>query len=254
MLGGGNKRIISKSWRSIIEQNPGQLTGFKPRLLLRRNMCKQSNKTLTGKSSLYLRFVSSEVEAQHQCQQLQDLLAKQSVIRIGREITDFRDSKVAELRETQVSDLIEKDKFAEFKLKLTQHNESSSSEVSSLRKELLELREELTHTVQVESSKQLLIDQQASSEEVIVESYKLEVKRMQFELQELRSRFTRWVKHQALIAMPSDGFQIHDVGRQLLLWSQRLMPNVESTGVEVGHVGIGHIPPPPRPVWVWKGL
>eukprot|EP00971_Amphidinium_carterae_P131084 2596847-Amphidinium_carterae.1 len=68
--------------------------------------------------------------------------------------------------------------------------ETSSSEVSSLRKELLKLREELTHTVQVESSKQLLIDQRVSGEAAILESYRFEVQQLQLEVQELRSRFT----------------------------------------------------------------
>eukprot|EP00971_Amphidinium_carterae_P055920 1102808-Amphidinium_carterae.2 len=93
-----------------------------------------------------------------------------------------------------------------------------------------------------------------SSEEATVGSYKFEVQRKQFEMQQLRSRFSVVDgRNQALqkevdglrakltqapsteIAMPPDGLQMIS-GRQVLPWSQRLMAGrVESTGAEVGY-------------------
>eukprot|EP00971_Amphidinium_carterae_P055937 1103090-Amphidinium_carterae.1 len=52
------------------------------------------------------------------------------------------------------------------------HCETSSAEVGTLRKEFLELREQLTRTAQTDSSRQMLVAQQLSSEGTIVESYR----------------------------------------------------------------------------------
>eukprot|EP00971_Amphidinium_carterae_P152990 3032984-Amphidinium_carterae.1 len=132
----------------------------------------QANKQYANREVL-----AERVRLQQQRQQLQDLLAKQcsegvegqnhieALLKAGRGITDSKDSMVAELREMmQASDLTVRETFAEFKRQLAQHNESSTSEICSLRKEVLKLREELTNTEQVESSKPLLIEQQISFE------------------------------------------------------------------------------------------